>query len=312
MASPIDLISLSQLETYLNANNAAFNSGFTTQNGPLAITACSRDWLKVTGRRSLNRFVPCMDSFDGAGGDRQYLRDFPAALVSAVSVFGSAVPPGSMNAGGVTPGWVLDQSRESISIIGLGPQLFGLRSGPGGAYAATGGPLTRQYGGWGLGVKDDSNRQNVQISYFGGGSVMFAETVQIMGGSISLSQAASFYMDLGVIYSSPVNGQLVALTPVPSSPAAGQYTVSSIGAYGFNTADNNSYVSVTYAINQPPEDVTGWVLVQVAEMLEKRKQLGLKQQGSQESGTTTYTWDVPKSPAISAVQFRYKRAMVGG
>lgn len=313
MASPVDLVTLAQLTTFLNSNNASFNAGFTTQNGPLAITACSRDWLNLTGRRSLNRFVPFIDTYDGSGGLKQFLKDFPAALVSSVYVNGVAVSEGGFGNGNgtLTPGWVLDQKRESLSIIGSGPWTYGLGIGPGGAYAATGGPLTRVNGGRGFGMQNDRNMQNVQISYFGGGCIMFGETVQIEGGSISLSQAANFYTDLGVIYSLPQNGQLVPLESVAANPAQGQYTVSNIGAYGFNAADDGNYVAVTYGYNAAPEEIQGWALIQIAEMLEKRKQLGMKQQGGPDSGTTTYTWDVPRQPMMLQVALKYKRAFTG-
>src|ERR1039458_9265585 len=105
---PRDLVSKSSVEAWLNANNPAFNTTSDTVNIPLAITDCSVDWYSFTGRRSLNRFVPCNDSFDGMGGDRQFLRDFPVGLVSAVYVNGAAILQGSNGEyGPITPGWLL-------------------------------------------------------------------------------------------------------------------------------------------------------------------------------------------------------------
>jgi len=313
VANVIDLVTKQQVEGWLNSNNPAFNTQSDQVNIPLAITDCSQDWLNFTGRRSLNRFVPCNDFFDGAGGDRQFLRDFPCALVSGVWVYGIAVPEGNTSQEGtVTPGWVLDQKRESISIVGVFGAGYGLGRGPGsyGAFAATGGPLARTYGGYGFGRPNDSNRQNVQIAYFAGGQIMFAESQQIAAGTITLSQSANFYCDLNqVYYTLPQNGQLVQFELVASAPAQGQYTVTN-GTYGFNAADNNAYVSVSYAWNGVNADIQMACIQQVCETLYTRKSIGLNSSGTPEQGTTSYS-KVARPAIVLNTMLRYKRAMVG-
>jgi hypothetical protein len=312
VADPRDLVTKAQVEAWLNSNNPSFNVNADTINIPLAITDCSVDWYSYTGRRSLNRFVPCNDRFDGAGGDRQFLRDFPAALVSAVYCNGISVPQGSYGTSGtITSGWILDQKRESLSIIGLfGTGQYGLGTGPGGAYAATGGPLMRQRGGYGFGQPNDGGRQNVMIQYFAGGSLMFDETATPAANQITVSQAALFYMDLGVIYSLPQSGQLVALTAVASNPAVGQYSVSSTGVYTFNAGDAAQPMSITYAYNAAMPDIQMAVIMQVVEELYTRKTAGLVSQGSAEGGTTTYS-KVARPKRVIEIMNKYKRGMVG-
>jgi hypothetical protein len=313
---PRDLVTKSAVETWLNSNNPSFNTGADGTNIPLAITDCSVDWLSYTGRRSLNRFVPCNDRFDGAGFDRQFLRDFPAALVSAVFCNGIAVPPGNVGQNGtITAGWLLDQKRESISIVGvLGSRQVGLGTGPGGAYAATGGPLMRQRGGYGFGQPDDSGRQNVQIQYFAGGAIMFDEVVTVPSTgpvTVQVSQGSKFYSDLQqVYYATPQNGQLVQLAQVASAPTQGQYSVDATGTYTFNTADATQSIAITYAYNDAMPDVKMACIMQVCETLYTRKSIGLRSQGSPESGTTSYM-KVARPDRVRMVMEKYKRALVG-
>lgn len=318
MADPRDLVTKAQVEGWLNSNNPAFNAQSDTVNIPLAITDCSLDWLSFTGRRALNRFVPCNDFFDGAGGDRQFLRDFPAGLVSGVWVNGIAVPAGSISQQGtVTPGWVLDQKRESVSMVGVYGAGYGLGRGyaPAGAYAATGGPLSRTYGGYGFGRPNDNNRQNVQIQYFAGGQIMFAEswTIPVSPGpyTVTVSQAANFWNDLNqVYYSQPQNGQLVQFTPVTSGPTQGQYSVSSSGVYTFNAADAGLPVNISYGFNQAPNDVQMACIMQVCETLFTRKSIGLNSEAVPEAGSTSFS-KVARPARVLMVMSKYKRAMVG-
>lgn len=309
-----DLVTKAQVEGWLNSNNPAFNTQSDTVNIPLAITDCSVDWYSFTGRRSLNRFVPCNDFFDGSGSDRQFLADFPVGLISAVYVDGVAVAKGGTGQNGsITPGWVLDRKRESISIVGIKDRGFGLGRGPGGAYAATGGPLARTYGGSGFGRPDDSGRQNVQVQYFAGGSVMFNEmgTVPTSGPStITVSQSALFWNDLGqVYYGLPQNGQLVQLVQA-STPAQGQYSFTSGGVYTFNSADAGQPIAITYGYNAAMPDIQMAAIMQVCETLYTRKSIGLKSQGTPEQGTTAYA-NVARPDRVLMVMMKYKRIQLG-
>lgn len=318
MASPIDLVTKSAVEGWLNSNNPAFNTQSDAVNIPLAITDCSQDWLSFTGRRSLNRFVPCNDFIDGSGGDRQFLPDFPVGLVSGVWADGTEIQPGSVGQNGsITPGWVLDRKRESISIVGIYGAGWGTGRGPGsgGAFAATGGPLARTYGGYGFGRANDSNRQNVQVAYFAGGQVMFAEIVTVPAGpgpyTATVSQGASFWNDLNqAYYAQPQSGQLVQLVPVATGPAQGQYSVSSAGVYTFSAADTGKQVAVTYGFNGANADIQMACIMQVAETLYTRKSIGMNSAGTPEAGTTSYS-KVARPARVLSTMVKYRRAWIG-
>lgn len=315
---PRDLVTKAQVEAFLNSNNASFNTTSDTVNIPTAITAVSQDWLTYCGRRTLNRFLPCNDFFDGSFGDRQFLREFPVAMVTGVWINGTAIPQGGYSQNGaVQPGWALDQKRESISLMGFTSPFWGLRagSGSGGAYAATGGPLMRQWSGLRFGASDDSSRQNVQVAYFAGGSIMDGETVQVPASpgpyTVPVNWASAFYMDIGVMYALPQGGQLVTLVAVPGSPQQGQYSVSAAGLYTFNAADAGQWMAFRYAYNAAPPEIQQYAIIQIAETLKKRQTIGLKSQGSPETGTTSYLWDVVRPSYVAAVMNKYKRAFVG-
>lgn len=314
MADPRDLVLIQQVLDWLNSNSQAFNNISTQVNIPLAITDCSVDWLSYTGRRSLNKFIPCNDVYDGMGGDRQFLRDFPVGLVSAVYANATPVPAGSVGMdGAITPGWVLDSKRESISMVGAAPGLgygIGRGTGSGGAYAVTG-TYQRTRVGLAFGGRNDNGRQNVQVQYFGGGSVMFSEVQEIEGGAITVSQAANFWSDLNqVYYATPQNGQLVQFEYVESDPAQGQFTFNSDGVYNFNAADDGQLVAITYGYNLAMPDVQDACLMQIAETLFTRKTVGLKSVAGDGGETTVYS-KVARPERVLEVMRKYKRAMIG-
>jgi hypothetical protein len=68
------------------------------------------------------------------------------------------------------------------------------------------------------------------------------ESGTVASGSVTVANSSTFGEDYGVFYASTG----VQLTPVSSSPAQGQYSVSS-GVYSFNTADNGSGVLIYYS-----------------------------------------------------------------
>jgi hypothetical protein len=68
------------------------------------------------------------------------------------------------------------------------------------------------------------------------------ESGTVASGAVTVANSSEFAEDYGVFYASTG----VQLTPVSSSPAQGQYSVSS-GVYSFNTADNGSGVLIYYS-----------------------------------------------------------------
>lgn len=87
--------------------------------------------------------------------------------------------------------------------------------------------------------------------YFGGTTTTGSELVQVFNEAgtipttpfqITVTQAANFFMDLGVYFSATG----VPLKQVTSGPAANQYSVSAGGVYTFNTADSTKGVLINY------------------------------------------------------------------
>lgn len=69
------------------------------------ITALSRHILFRTSRRILNGVGSYTDLYDGSGGDKQFVKDYPIISVSAVLVWNVAVPASS---DGVSAGYIFD------------------------------------------------------------------------------------------------------------------------------------------------------------------------------------------------------------
>lgn len=71
------------------------------------------------------------------------------------------------------------------------------------------------------------------------------ETDTVASGAVTVTNSAAFVEDYGVFYASSGT----QLSPVSSSPAQGQYSVSSGGVYSFNVADNGATVLIYYSYN---------------------------------------------------------------
>jgi len=70
------------------------------------------------------------------------------------------------------------------------------------------------------------------------------ETDTVASGAVTVANSASFVEDYGVFYAASGT----QLSPVTSSPAQGQYSVSG-GVYTFNAADNSAAVLIYYSYN---------------------------------------------------------------
>jgi hypothetical protein len=140
----IDLTTLTQIQAQATVQ--------TGETGLVAamITAISRHILTRTGRRVLaGTQTFTADLYDGSGGDKQFLRDWPAQSVTNVSVFGQTV---NASPDGVNPGWVLDTYGASLALL------------PG---TAIGGPIS--YSAWLIPLgRFPHGRLNVSVSYTAG------------------------------------------------------------------------------------------------------------------------------------------------
>jgi len=311
---PRDLTTLANVQNWLNSVNQNFTSTDSTTIIPGLITAASIDWLKRTGRGTLNRILPFNEFYDGSGSTRQMLRNYPVIAVSSVTANGAVIPQGSYLANGqIQTGWVIDQERESISIIGVQCGYGARATGTNGVT----GSFNRVWGGWAFGQRNDSNRQNVNVQYFAGYNLQANEPGQVAASSpyiytVLYGGAGIFYMDLGVMYALPQSGTIVSLTPVASSPAQGQYSVSTAGVYTFSAADASQYIVVSYAAHGTPQDISDAITRQVADAYKSKMYIGMKSQGNAEVGTTSYTWNIPIPVYAESVLQRYRRrALVG-
>lgn len=76
----------------------------------------------------------------------------------------------------------------------------------------------------------------------------FQEAHTVTSGTMSpstVTNAATFDQDLGVVYGTTATAPGLPLVKVASSPAAGQYTCTALGVYGFNASETNP-ILITY------------------------------------------------------------------
>lgn len=268
-ADPRDLVTLSDAMAWLGVPNAA--EEVTVQD---LITNVSLDFLRYTGRSTLNSILPFNETYDGSGSQRQFLRNGPILQVVSLSINGRQQAASTMF--GVA-GYLIDQDRKSLS----------LRGGSTGAGSFS----TTTFGSWGPFFQ--KGIQNIAVSYFAGYSLMPAEPQQIPASSpyqVTVANAANFVLDMGVIYQQTG----IALVPVASSPAQGQYTVTNAGLYTFNAADTGLKIVISYGYNGAPEDLQV-ACKRVLSLRYKRKpQEDLKTKMMSEGGTTTFqSWEFP-------------------
>lgn len=273
------------------------------------ITSLGQWLLGQTGRRTLNRYLTFNDTYDGSGSYRQFVADYPVARVFYVYVNGLAIPAGNYSSNGqVTPGYVIDRERESLSIIG--PQYtHGIQQY--GAFNVSGSTPYR-IGGWSFGSRDNRNYQNVRIGYAVSPNITDAEVAQVPSGGPPNSytvanNGALFAVDLGVI--SQATG--LPFVAVASNPAQGQYSVSNTGTYTFNDADGGTYIQVAYGWNGTPVDLNLAATEMIAINFTRLKTIDLKSVDISEGGTNTFRdWVVP--PTSQWTFDRYvRRAQIG-
>jgi hypothetical protein len=300
-----DLTTLALVQAYLDPGSTTTWSTNQSNEMQALITAASRSVMNWTGRRALNRVVPFVDIMDGSGGYRQYLKDYPILKVSSVTVNGIAIAPGSVSAAnGISPGYVIDSERESISIVGVQNQRVGTPYGP---YSVSGTSF-RNSGSWRFGTQDNSNFQNVVVQYVAGNTFVDSETTVITGGAYTVAYANNFAIDLGVLYSASA----IPLASVASSPSQGQYSVNlSTGAYTFNAADNNAGVSIAYAYNGAPDDLAMAITKMVGVYWNRIKTIDQRSIMIPEGGTLTMqSWHVPPEVQL-VIDFYTRHAVLG-
>jgi len=122
---------------------------------------------------------------------------------------------------------------------------------------------------------------NVLVEYEAGYAVL-NEPQTVATGTITLTQPfGNWSQDEGVTYT---NG--MALTKVPSAPAQGQYTCSTAGVYGFNAADDNAGVLVSYSYT--PSDIEQACIEWVGERYNYKGRPGMTSQSIGGVETSAY------------------------
>jgi hypothetical protein len=192
-----------------------------------------------------------------------------------------------------SPGWWIDDDRESISLIGSN---WGPTIRPAGSYGVTG-TNYQVWNGW----KFTGGRQTVSVSYLAGYNFQQAEPVTITGGTVTVANNKNFVIDMGVTY--VLTG--TQLQMVTSSPNQGQYSVTN-GVYTFNPADNNANVVIAYGYNGIPADIQEAMNKFVYQNYNRRKTVDEKSKVITGSGTVTY-WGWAMAPEVDRVIQQYKR-----
>lgn len=228
LPTPLDLTTTAAAKIW-----AAVTGNNTDDLVQRLVTAASQQIISYIGRNPL--VANYTEVRDGNGNDTLSLWNWPVISVSSITVADQyysgntlsyplsgnpfLVNP-SVNA--ITPGFIVDSGPDYSA-----PSRITL-----------------------VGYRFSRGRSNVTVKYQAGYSKTFPEAQTIAAGTVILNNAATFIRDGGVAYA---NG--TAFVNVANAPAAGQYTVSATGVYGFNAADNAQAAIFTYQFGQVPYDL---------------------------------------------------------
>lgn len=194
--NPIDLTTVQRVKDWIGSFNPANIS--EDANIQSCITSASNYWLYKIGRSSADQGIPeksplvevvdYSEFYDGSGGNRQFVRVTPIVSVTAIQVNGIGIPASTNN---IVPGFVIDQSRKSIAIVGCGGFFGGFGNFLGrGTYGVPGTTRLMQ-GGWGFieGV------QNVFIQYSAGFAVTPADIEDMCRQMVALNYKRKAWID---------------------------------------------------------------------------------------------------------------------
>jgi hypothetical protein len=239
-AAPVDLTSLDAVKQRAELDpKKAYDDDVEIQ---AAITGFSRYVLNKSGVATLNSVASLLETYDGNGNERLFLRSRPILTLSPVTVSGVTIP---VSTGFGVWGVFVEDSKKSIA----------MRSGPAGGTRFQGGWVAPgAYGGWGGKVRGPNfllGTGNVQVPYTAGYPPQPVENEpQTVADQTIVLAESPWVADGGVVYAS----NLVPLAAVAGSPAAGQYVVAD-GLYAFNAADNGQKIFVSYSVARAPEDL---------------------------------------------------------
>jgi hypothetical protein len=272
--SSTDLTTLVGLKTWLGLPAAASPSDATLA---ALITATSRAVYAQLSRPALapQNYTETID----LETQRVFLRQWPVVKVNWVTWRGLSVPasqPGNLDA---TSGYALQPGDSAPPGRPQALDLFGGYYRPG--------------------------RQSLVVSYCAGYALQ-GETQTVPSASpyavTVLAPYGPWASDLGAVYAATG----VAMTPVATAPAAGQYSVSG-GVYTFSAADSGQSISLSYGYT--PQDIAQATMELAAARFRAADHIGLtsKSLGGQE----TIAYDASALPAsVVAMLQPYKRLAV--
>lgn len=253
-ASVYDLCSLDAVKQWLGIPSATINSDAKLQS---LISACSRFLLSYLSRGNiLPRVVT--ERREGYGQPRMLLKEWPVQSITSLMVGTVTVPAGVLPSPSnqtSTSGWLLQAADVNPPGTMQTVDLFG-------------------------GYTFSSGRQNVQITYVAGYMVS-AEAATIPAAAPYVVTPLQPYGSWGSSYAVTIDG--VAATKVAAAPAAGQYSVNTVGNYTFNAADHGKTLALTYGY--VPTDLAQACIQTVAEYYSYSDRVGIlsKSLGGQET-----------------------------
>ncbi len=245
-----DLTTLANVKAFLGVT--ATTSDAFLQSRIAAVSGQIRGWLSRSSLLSQSY----TDTYDGTGGRKLMLRNWPVTAISALTINGTSIAAGSYPAG--SSGGVVSFDGDFLDAWdGLPPgYYFSTWDG-----YAPGRRIPLELNGF----RFYRGSQNIQVTYTAGYRRTEAFTLASPY-TVTLAQSEGiFAADAGVTYASGV-----ALIPVTSSPATGQYVPPALtapGLYTFAAGDSGAVVTVAYsfvpaALEQACIDAVAWYYFQ--------------------------------------------------
>lgn len=298
-SNPIDLTTVAAVKSWIGITTTSDDD-----NIQRCITSASLAWLRRCGRGPISGSVPTESPFnqvvsyqevyDGPGGNRLFLRNWPIQSVSSLTVDGLAQQASS---GPTVQGYVIDASRKSISSRGA----TGFLPGYGVGFGALGGQGGRRPAAF------PEVLQSVAISYMAGFPVVSIEDelrgIPATPGPYTITTQERWLADLGVQFF--IGG--TPLTKVLVSPAAGEYYLQGPGVYLFAAADQAKQVQISYQAPGTPWDVEERARMMVALNYKRRQWIDQSSQAMANGAGTTSFRDWELSPDILATMELYRR-----
>lgn len=257
-----DLTTVGAVQSFLGLDptiGAPLFQRLVTAASNMALTRMSRNILSQTYTG---------DRYNGTGTNRLMLAQWPITAVALVQVYASQVnplpiPPAPNSQ---SYGYMIDRGLEMLDFIG---------------------------GRWAPG------QQNIAITYTAGyaDGVVTSENVNVSAVapySGALVQGDNLRALTSLVYA--VGG--AALTQVASNPAAGQYTLSPVGALGFAAADAGAALLANYTTNGTPADLNLAIVEWVAWTYQKRQRLDRR---GETLAQQTISYDMGAMPAQTSM-----------